>query len=103
MKGASESQAMVGQTVRPTCPCFTPLAYLLILVRFANTAPLILPPDADQHWSEISPLAASEIFTQGRKQRIVTGSPHPNGSVNGALVWEAKEGAVQGVYLMYLT
>ena len=31
---------------------------------------LILPPEVDQRWSEISPLSASETFTQRRVQRI---------------------------------
>ena len=45
---------------------------------------LTLPPEADQHWSKISPLAASETFTQRRRRRIGAGSLHANGSVNGA-------------------
>ena len=56
------------------------------LKTFASDGPLILPPEEYQHWSEISPLAASETFTQRRRRRIGTGSPHPNSSVNGARV-----------------
>ena len=37
---------------------------------------LIPPPEADQHQSEISPLATSDTFTQRRRQRIGAGSPH---------------------------
>ena len=39
---------------------------------------------ADQHLSEISPLTASETFTQRRMRRIGAGSPHAHSSVNGA-------------------
>ena len=53
------------QTVRPTCSWYAQSAFTL--VRFTNTAPLILPPGADQHRSEISPLATSPC-PQGAKQ-----------------------------------
>ena len=56
------------------------------LVQFASNAPLILPPEADQHQSKISPLTASETFTQRRRWRIAAGSLHPNG--NGACLTE---------------
>ena len=72
------------QTVRPTRPRSASPAYPFILVRFANTALLILPPEAYQHLSEISPLTTSETCTQRRRLRIGTGSPHSNCSVNGA-------------------
>ena len=54
------------------------LPYPFTLVCFANTAPLILPPESDQYWSEISPLhaTASETFTQRRRQRSGEGSLH---------------------------
>ena len=52
--------------------------------RAGGDAALILPPEADQCWSEISPLSASEIFTQRRVRRIGTGFPHANGSVKEA-------------------
>ena len=61
-------------------------AYPFTLVRFTNNTALILPPEADQHWREISSLAASETFTHRRMQRIVAVSPHANSSVNGANV-----------------
>ena len=47
---------------------------------------VILPQEVDEHRSEISPLAASETFTQRRMRRIAEGSPHANGSVKGAIV-----------------
>ena len=53
---------------------------------------LILPPEADQHWSEISPLSASETFTQRGVRRIGAGSPHANGSVK-----ETTEDMVRGL------
>ena len=52
--------------------------------RFTSAAPLILPPEAHQSLSEISPLATYEIFTQRLLWRICAGSPHSKGSVNGA-------------------
>ena len=45
----------------------------------------MLLPEVDQRCCEISPLAASETFTQRRRQRIGAGSPHPNSSENGAI------------------
>ena len=59
--------------------------YPFTLGQFTNNAALILPPEADQHWSKIFPLSASETFTQRRVRRIDAGSPHANGSVNGAI------------------
>ena len=64
--------------------CF--VAYPFKQVLFANAEPLILAPEVDQHQSEISPLAASETFTQRRVRRIDAGSWHSMGSVNGASV-----------------
>ena len=61
-----------------------PPDYLFTLGWLTNNAALILPTEADQHRTEISPLSASETFTQRRVQRIGTGSPHANGSVNRA-------------------
>ena len=72
------------QTVRPTHHRYTQPGYPFTLVWFATTAPLILPPEADQRRSGISPLAASETFTQRMMQNIGAGSPHANSSVNGA-------------------
>ena len=72
------------QTARPTSPRSAPPDYPFTLGRLTNNAALILPPEADQRWSEISPLSASETFTQGRVQRIGAGSPHANGSVKEA-------------------
>ena len=63
-----------------------PPAYTFTLVRFTNAEPLILLPDAYQCRSEISPLAASENFTQRRRRRIGAGSPYSNDTVNGATV-----------------
>ena len=40
---------------------------------------LILPPEADQRRSEISPLSASETFTQGRERRSGAGYPNEKG------------------------
>ena len=54
--------------------------------RFSNNTALIQSPEADQHQSEISPLTASESFTQRRRRSIGAGSLHANGSVNGATV-----------------
>ena len=45
-------------------PASTPLT----LVRFSNNTALLLPPEADQGRSEISPLAASDSFTLRRRQ-----------------------------------
>ena len=59
--------------------------YPFTRVQFTNIAPLILPPEADQCWSEISPLTASKTFTQ-RRWRIDAGSLHANGSVIGASI-----------------
>ena len=75
----------------PVCPLVCPLvcpryakpAYPFTLVRFSSTGPLILPPEADQSRSKISPLAASETLTQ--RWRIGAGSQPPNGSENGAI------------------
>ena len=58
-------------------------AYPFTLAQLTNNVALILPPKADQCRSKISPLSASETFTQRRVWRIDTGSPHANGSVNG--------------------
>ena len=60
-----------------------PLAYPFTLGWFTNNAALILPPEADQHQSEITRLSISESFTQRRVRRIGAGSPHANSSVNG--------------------
>lgn len=46
-----------------------------------HAAPLMLSPEAHQCWSEISPLAASKIFTQRKMQRIAAGSMHSKGSM----------------------
>ena len=54
------------------------------LGRLTNNAALILHPEMDQHWSEISLLSASETFTQRRLRRIGAGSLHAKSSVNGA-------------------
>ena len=48
---------------------------------------LILPPEAYQRQSKISPLAASERFTLRGRRGIAVLKPHPNTSVNGASVW----------------
>ena len=53
------------QTVRPKRPRYAQPAYPFTLVQFANTAPLILPLEADQSHNKISPLTASQTFTQG--------------------------------------
>ena len=63
-----------------------PPDYPFTLGRLTNNAALILPPEADQCRSEISPLSTSETFTQRRVRRIGAGSPHANGSVTGARV-----------------
>ena len=70
--------------VRLTPPRCNPPAYPFTLGRFTNNEALILPPEADQCRSRISPLSASETFTQRRVRRISAGSPHANGSVNAA-------------------
>ena len=72
--------------IRRTPPRFAPPAYPFTLVWFANTVRLILPPEADQYRSKISPLTGSKTFTQRRRRRNGTGSPHSNGSVNGPLI-----------------
>ena len=74
------------QTVRSTRPCSVPLAYPFTLVQLANSAPLILLPEANRHQRIIPPLATSETFTQRRMRRIGAGSLHSKGSVNGATV-----------------
>ena len=66
------------QTVWSTHPFSVPPAYHFTLVQFPNNTALILLPEADQ----ISPLVASETFTQRRIRRIGLGSQHVNGSVN---------------------
>ena len=58
----------------------------LLDCQIGRSAALVLPPMADQHRSDISPLTASETFTQRRRQRTGAGSPHSNGSVNGARI-----------------
>ena len=70
---------VVIRLVRPIRPCSAPPAY-----SFTNNAVLILPPEADQRRSKISPLSSSETFTQRRVQRIGAGSPYANGSVSWA-------------------
>ena len=72
--------------IRLTSPWYAMLAYPFTLVWFANTALLILPPEAGQRQSEISPLATSETFTYRPRWRTGAGSPHPNGGVKGALM-----------------
>ena len=59
------------------CSYQPPPAYPFILVQFTNAA-----PEAHQCQSKISPLATS--FTQRRRWRIGTGTPHSKGGVNGA-------------------
>ena len=71
------------QTVRPTRPRSAPPDYPFTLGRLTNNAALI-PPEADQRRSKISPLSTSETFTQRRVWRIAAGSPHANGSVKEA-------------------
>ncbi|XP_036947969.1 transient receptor potential cation channel subfamily M member 7-like isoform X1 [Acanthopagrus latus] len=67
-----------------TVECGAFVDYPFTLGRLTNNAALILPPEADQCRSEISPLSTSETFTQRRVRRIGAGSPHANGSVTGA-------------------
>ena len=55
-------------------------------IHTSSVTALILPPEADQRRSEISPLTASETFIQRRRRRIGVGSLHANSSVNGATV-----------------
>ena len=62
------------------------LAYPFTLVQFTDTAPVILPPEAFQLWSEISPFASSEKGTQRRRRRISARYPNLDSSVNGACV-----------------
>ena len=74
---------MMVQTTRPQ---YAKLAYPFTLVRFSNYTALILPPEAYQGRSEISPLAASERFTPRWRQGIGALKPHPKASVNGASI-----------------
>ena len=71
------------QTVRPTHPRHVTPAYPFTVVWSGNAAPLIISPEADQKWSEISPLAASETLTQRRMHRIGTGSPQSKSHEDG--------------------
>ena len=57
--------------------------WMELLVRFSNNTALILPPEAYQGQSEISPLAR---FTLRWRQEIGVLKPHPKASVNGASV-----------------
>ena len=88
---------VVMKLVRPTRPCSAPPDYLFTLGWLTNNVALILPPEADQRQSEISPLSASETLTQGRVQRIAAGSPHANCSVKKASVSKWRE-AFKAVY-----
>ena len=74
-------------TVRSTRPRSAPPVYPFTLVQFTNNTALMLPPEVDQRWSEISPLAASERFTLRRRRGIGLLKSHPIGSVNGASHW----------------
>ena len=85
------------QTARPARPRSAPPDYPFTLGRLTNNVALILPPEADQRWSEISPLSASETFTQGRVWRIGTGSPHANDSVKEATVSVRGRGVASSV------
>ena len=69
-----------GAPLTQRCCIITAAAIRCRLIHY-NTAPLILPAEADQHWSEISALAASETLIQRRRRRIDAGSLHPNSSV----------------------
>ena len=51
-------------------------AYPLTLDQFANNTALILPPEADQHRNEISPLAASGRFTLKWRRILGALTPH---------------------------
>ena len=73
------------QTIRLTHPRYTKPACPFTLVQFANNMPLILLPEADQRRSEISPLAASETFTQ-RRRRELAEDPHMQTAVWMGLV-----------------
>ena len=80
----SEGPVQLSDYMTDTPSISKALASPFTLVRFANNMALTLPPEAEKHQSEISPLAASETFTQRRRQRIGAESPHANSSVNGA-------------------
>ena len=56
---------------------------MFTLAQFTNNAALILPPEANQHWSKISPLAAFKRFTLRWWRVIGALTPNPNASVNG--------------------
>lgn len=71
-------------TISSICPRLALPSYPFIKVWIANAA--LIPPEGYQRRSEISPLTASESFTQRRVQRINAGSPHSKCSVNGATV-----------------
>ena len=70
--------------VQSTRPQYVKPAYPFTLVRFSNNTALILPPEAYQGRSEISPLATSERFTLRWRRGIGVLMPHPKASVNGA-------------------
>ena len=70
-------------TVQSTRPGYAKPAYPFTLVRFSNNTALILPPEAYQRWSEISPLAVSVRFTLRWRWGIGILKSHPKAIVNG--------------------
>ena len=62
---------------------------LVSLVRFSNNTALILPPEAYQGQTEISPLSTTERLTLRRRRGIGVLKPRPKASVNEATVQQA--------------